>query len=73
MIKDLISLRGHLGWRCHLCNIEVITSTREKKRTVASISISTVGREVMECRFERNSGLLRHSDFSDEETGTQTH
>lgn len=49
MIKDLISLRGHLSWGCHPCNLEVISSTRENKRTMASLSISTMGREVMEC------------------------
>ena len=53
MIKNLICLKGHLGWRLPLCNTEASKSTRKNKRTMASINVSTVGGESV--RVERNS------------------
>ena len=44
MVKNLISLTGHLGWRPHLCNTEATSFPGKTRRTTASISVATTGR-----------------------------
>ena len=44
MVRNLISLKGHLGWRPHLCKTEATSFTGKTKRTMASIIVATMGR-----------------------------